>query len=185
MQVVGGTVKGRKLIPPSDRSSRPTSSLVKSAIFNILRPEQVVGVRVLDLFAGTGSLGIEALSRGGNWVDLIEWEINCCNIMRRNLNHMGFSDKSKIYCMPVGQALQTLEEAYQLILMDPPYKLKTLDPVLECLSESSLVETGTVVVVGHSKRQDLKSDYGDMIAVRNRQYGDSWVHFFVKGRTTW
>ena len=178
-------MKGRKLIPPSDRLARPTSSLVKSAIFNILRPEHVVGVRVLDLFAGTGSLGIEALSRGGHWVDLVEKEVNHCNIMRRNLNHMDFNDKAKVYCVPVEEALQTLERAYQLILMDPPYKLKTLDPVLERLAKSSLVEIGAVVVVGHSKRQELKPDYGDMIAVRNRRYGDSLVDFFVKGRATW
>ena len=169
------------MIPPAERSARPTSALVKGAIFNILRPEQVKGVRALDMYAGSGSLGIEALSRGCSWADFVEQAASECAIIRRNLKETGFAHQAKVYCMSVERALETLQGPYGLVLMDPPYKLPTLDPVLEHLAASRLLESDAVVVVGHSKRQELKPNYGDMVAVRSRRYGDSQIHFFAKG----
>ena len=87
--------------------------------------------------------------------------------------------------MSVEKALETLQGIYELVLMDPPYKLTSIDPVLEGLAASVLLERGSVVVVGHSKRQDIKPNYGDLIGMRSRRYGDSQVDFYVKDANTW
>lgn len=184
MRVIGGIAKGRCLESPSVRTARPTSELVRGAIFNILG-ERVVGVKALDIYAGTGALGIEALSRGASWADFVDNDPKQCVVIKRNLESTGFTTMATVHCTDVIKAMDALEGRYDLVLMDPPYKLHTLDPVLEKLAISKLLAEKAVVVVGHSKRQVVKPAYGDMSVAVTRRYGDSQVDFFVKGGATW
>ena len=181
MRVVGGVAKGSRLRGAVVSGVRPTSELVRGAIFNVLGSLDSVSVRALDLFAGTGSLGIEALSRGAVWADFVERHHRQCAVLRENLSSTGFADSAGVYRMAVAKALTSLEGRYQLVLMDPPYRLASLDDVLDALAGSGLLEAGSQVVVGHSKRLALKSAYPDLTMVGSYRYGDSAVDFFEKG----
>lgn len=140
---------------------------------------------MLDLFAGTGSLGIEALSRGVPRADFVESNRRQCQRIRENLQALGFSKDAWVHCKEAAQALRELEGPYQLVLMDPPYRMTDLSTVLGPLGETepakqAALEQGAMVVVGHSKRVQLADSYGALVRTGDRRYGDSMVDFFVK-----
>ena len=180
MRIVSGSAKGRRLKGPAIRDARPTSELVRGAIFNILGPLDSCAVRVLDLFAGSGSLGIEAISRGVQGADFVERSQRQCDRIRENLSHSGLEERSTIYCMEVGPALRSLRGPYQLVLMDPPYKLESLVEIMDSLAGSELLDQRARVVVGHSKRVVLEDGYGELVRSVSRRYGDSVVDFYQR-----
>ena len=180
MRVAGGNEKGRRLAGAVSSRTRATTERVRAAIFNILNPDQYQDGRVLDLFAGTGSLGIEALSHGAGWADFVESDRQQSAVISRNLETTGFASQSHVHRTDVLQALQTLPGHYDLVLLDPPYKMGGLDNLMEKIaSQSGLVVDGGVVIAGHSKREDLKERYGPLRLTSHRQYGDNVVDFFV------
>jgi len=180
MRVAGGNEKGRRLKGAVSSGTRATTERVRAAIFNILDPEQYQGGRVLDLFAGSGSLGIEALSHGAGWADFVERDRRQSAVITSNLETTGFTSQSSVHRMDVMQALLTLPGNYNLVLLDPPYKMGGLDGLLEKIaSQAGLVVDGGVVIAGHSKREDLKDRYGPLRLTSHRQYGDNVVDFFV------
>ncbi len=180
MRVLSGFAGGRPLKGPAIPGARPTSELVRGAIFNVLGPLEGRIVRVLDLFAGTGSLGIEALSRGVGQADFVESNRRQCQRIRENLQGLGLSQGASVHCKEAAQAVRDLPGSYQLVLMDPPYKMTDLSPVLGPLGNSASLEQGAMVVVGHSKRVQLAEGYGSLVRTGDRRYGDSMVDFFVK-----
>jgi 16S rRNA (guanine966-N2)-methyltransferase len=180
MRVAGGNEKGRRLKGAVSPGTRATTERVRAAIFNILDPDQYQGGRVLDLFAGSGSLGIEALSHGAGWADFVEWDRRQSAVITSNLENTGFASQSHVHRLDVMQALQNLSGHYDLVLLDPPYKMGGLDGLLEKIaSQAGLVVDGGVVIAGHSKREDLKEPYGPLRLTSHRQYGDNVVDFFV------
>lgn len=179
--MVGGVAKDKRLRGATIPEARPTSELVRGAIFNILGPLGIVQTRVLDLYAGSGSLGIEALSRGATEADFVERHPRQCAAIRENLATTGFTDKGKVYRMDVLASLSALKGDYQLVLMDPPYKLTTLGETLESLAGSGLLGEGATVVVGHSKRLVLNDRYQSLCLIKNYRYGDSTVDLYEQG----
>ena len=180
MRVAGGIAKGRRLKGAVSSGTRATTERVRAAIFNILNPDQYQGGRVLDLYSGSGSLGIEALSHGAGWADFVEWDRRQSAVITSNLETTGFSAQGRVHRTDVLQALQTLPGNYDLVLLDPPYKMGGLDSLMESIaSQSGLVVDGGVVIAGHSKRVDLKESYGPLQLTSHRQYGDNVVDFFV------
>ena len=180
MRVAGGNEKGRRLKGAVSSGTRATTERVRAAIFNILDPEQYQGGRVLDLFAGSGSLGIEALSHGASSADFVEWDRRQSAVITTNLETTGFTSQSHVHRLDVMQALLTLPGNYNLVLLDPPYKMAGLDGLLgKIASQERLVVDGGVVIAGHSKREDLKERYGPLRLTSHRQYGDNVVDFFV------
>ncbi len=179
MRVVAGTAKGRRLKGTLSPGARPTTERVRAAIFNILSPEQYEAQRVVDLYAGSGSLGIEALSRGAGWADFVERDQRQCEVVRANLDSTGFRQAGRVHCNTVEAALATLPGKYALALMDPPYRLTSLDGVLEAIaSTDGLLEPGATIVIGHSKRLSLSQQYGPLEMVSQRRYGDNAVDFY-------
>jgi 16S rRNA (guanine(966)-N(2))-methyltransferase RsmD len=137
--------------------------------------------RGLDLYAGTGALGIEALSEGGNWVDFVEQNPKCCAMIKENLKRAGFATKGRVYCCSVDKALARLDEKYDLIFLDPPYSDSSLTMILERLFSSALVGMDSTVVVQHSYHLSLASGYGWFSTVRERHYGDTCVSIYQRG----
>lgn len=180
MRVLSGTAKGRRLKGPAISGARPTSELVRGAIFNILGPLDAFPVRALDLFAGTGSLGIEALSRGAQQADFVERDPSQCARVRENLALTGFQGNATVYCVDVRTAMKSLNGPYQLVLMDPPYELQTVGSVLQDLASSALLDPGARVMVGHSKRVSLEEEYLTLVRRAIHRYGDSMVDLFQK-----
>ena len=142
-------------------------------------------MRALDLYAGTGSLGIEALSRGAVWADFVERHPRQCAVLRQNVASTGFTEQAGVHCMSAARAVDVLEGPYHLVLMDPPYRLASLNEVVEGLACSTLLESGARVVVGHSKRVALQGAYQGLTRTRSYPYGDSAVDFFEKGDGRW
>ena len=184
MRVVGGKAKGLRLKGAVSSTTRPTTARVRSAIFNILHGELYQEGRVLDLFAGSGSLGIEALSRGAAWVDFVEWDRRQCQVIRSNLETAGFFSSARVHCSEVLPSLDALTGRYQLVLMDPPYALGDLGAVLARLGEeTSLMVEGGMVVVGHSRFLELPAEIGSLRRVSHRRYGDNVVEFYQLNST--
>ena len=180
MHVAGGLAKGRRLKGAVSSGTRATTERVRAAIFNILDPELFQDGRVLDLFAGTGSLGIEALSYGAGWADFVEWDRRQSAVITANLEATGFTSQAKVHRLDVFQAIESLPGNYDLVLLDPPYKMGGLEGLLEKVaSQPGLVVDSGVVVAGHSKREDLREAYGELKLTSLRRYGDNAVDFFV------
>ena len=181
MRVVGGNAKGKRLKGAVSSGTRATTERVRAAIFNILYGELYQQGRVLDLFAGSGSLGIEALSRGAAWADFVERDHRQCQVIQSNLETTGFSSSARVHCSDVDRSLSMLGGAYQLVLLDPPYALQDLDTLLDRIGEGEeLVARGGTVVVGHSRFLDLRPQYGDLRLNSHRRYGDNVVEFFQR-----
>ena len=182
MRVAGGTARGQRLKGAVIPGVRPTSERARAAIFNVLPPWLLSDARVLDLFAGTGSLGIEALSRGAAWADFVERNRKQCQALQSNLESTGFAGQARTHCADVGRILNSLAGPYNLVLLDPPYKMEKLDEFMETLGAASeLLTQDGVVVVGHSRHVSLRGKYGQLSLYSGRRYGDNLVDFYRRG----
>src|SRR5512145_2444605 len=136
MRVIGGNARGRRLKVPKGRALRPTAARVKEALFNIL-PRDLSGLRLLDLFAGTGNLTIEALSRGADEAIMVDDSAQSGRAIRENLRRLGLTDRVRLWSMPVERALRQLErrhEAFDLIFADPPYGQRLVERTLRIIA---------------------------------------------------
>ena len=180
MRVAGGEARGRRLRGAVAPGVRPTTERVRAAVFNILEPSQYVGKRVLDLFAGSGSLGIEALSRGAAWADFVERDRRQCAVIRENLAAIGYGDVADVRQGDAARTLNRLTGPYSLVLLDPPYRMGAFHGVLEAISGTGgLVAPGAAVVAGHSRQTELRAAYGSLRRVVFRQYGDNAVSIYT------
>jgi 16S rRNA (guanine966-N2)-methyltransferase len=180
MRVTGGKVKGVHLKTVDRHSVRPTTSVVRQAIFSLLDNSAASWRRVLDLYAGSGSLGIEALSRRAEWVDFVDYRKRCCETLRANLQKIGELDRTHVYCCSVSKALGFLEGKYDIILIDPPYSDPTINDLLTNLARSKVVGDDSTIVLCHGNRFPLESDYDALHLVRQRRYGDTFVFIYQK-----
>ena len=146
---------------------------IKEALFSTLASLGVAPRRVLDLYAGSGSVGIEALSRGAEWVDFVEQNGAACAVIRDNLASTRFTDHARVHQVPVAAFLSRVREPYDFVIMDPPYADPQIIATLEALGDSCAVIDGTIVVVGHSPRVSLPDEVAGLQRVRLRCHGDS------------
>lgn len=180
MRVVAGRAKGHHLKVPKGTGTRPATDLVRGAIFSILETMVSDWSRVLDLFSGSGALGIEALSRGADWVDFVEQEPRCCSIIRQNLERTKLAGQAHVYCCSVAKALSFLEEEYNIILMDPPYADESIGEIIQQLAASQLVGKESIVVVTHSPHLTLNPSYAPLTMLKERRHGDSCIAIYQK-----
>jgi len=180
MRVIAGTAKGHRLKAPKRSATRPATDIVKGAIFSIL--ENITGDwdRVLDLFSGSGGLGIEALSRGAGWVDFVERAPQCCAIIRENLEKTKLAERAHVYCCNVTKAFSFLDKEYGIILIDPPYSDSSIGDILEQLAISGMVGEHTTVVVTHSPHLSLAPAYSPFKMVKEHRHGDSCISIYRK-----
>ena len=182
LRVSAGSVKGQRLIGTLSVQARPTTERVKAAIFNIISERVYMGNRVLDLYAGSGSLGIEALSLGADWSDFVEKNNRQCSVIEGNLARTGFQEKSKVYRGDSEKLLEVLRGPYSLVLLDPPYKMNGLMNIVEKISQTpGLISEDSFVVVGHSRHVELPEKVGGLSLKSHRKYGDNVVDFFGQG----
>jgi len=190
MRVIGGTAKGRQLKGPPGNTTRPMTDKLKMSLFNILTPMGIGGERVLDLYAGSGSLGIEMLSRGAEWADFVEQNAQVCRVIQDNLNTTRLADRARIHQMPVSRFLSwkgggPLDRAlqYDIIVLDPPYADPTIPDTLEALAVSPVLAPDGLVVIGHANRVKLADEYcqGRIRRVRLRAMGDSAFSIYEAG----
>jgi 16S rRNA (guanine966-N2)-methyltransferase len=179
VRVIAGERRGFQLKGPAGRFTRPMADKIRGALFSMLASLGVEPDRVLDLYAGTGGIGIEALSRGAEWADFVEQNAAAAAVVRDNLAHTRYTDASRLFQEPVSSFLSRAERTpadtrgYDLIIMDPPYADPELIPTLERVGRSPLVESATVLVIGHSPRVTLPERAGRLERIRERCHGDS------------
>jgi 16S rRNA (guanine966-N2)-methyltransferase len=178
MRVIAGKAKGLRLKRPAVRHLRPTSDLVRGAIFDILGSLGADSTRVLDLYAGSGALGIEALSRGARRCDFVEQDRAACTIIRENLALAGFRERGRVHCLPVEKALARLEGPYDLVLVDPPYEDEGAVAVVDRLAGSPLVGPGSTLVVEHPWRRLPADQWGPFTLVSRKRHGDTGVSIY-------
>ena len=188
MRIIAGVFKGRRLAPVKGRV-RPTAAKVREAVFSILGPA-MAGLRVLDLFAGTGALGIEALSRGAAEGVFVEDHPESLKVLRRNLEDLDLADRTTVWPLPVAAALKKLAgrgERFGLAFLDPPYGGGDAAAALTALASLNLLLPGARVVVEHSRRESLPEACGALTRLEVRRYGDTQVAFYLylsEGRTS-
>ncbi len=174
MRVITGSAKGHKLKGPPDIGTRPMMDRVKESLFAILSGYEVIEGRVLDLFAGTGSLGIELLSRGAEWADFVEQRREVCTVIRANLGHTKLASRARVHQMPAERFIAGgVVEPYAIIVMDPPYRSPAIEATIEALAVSNLVRNETILVVGHWPRLSLRESYGSFQLLTSRRIADS------------
>ena len=182
MRVIGGSAGGRRLTPPRDRSIRPTADRVKEALFNILGGlcSGFDGLRVLDIFAGTGNLGIEALSRGAVQAVFVDSSREAVQVIRGNLSQLGFAASALVIQKEALAALKSLEatgDRFDIVFLDPPYTRGLTEKVLDHLASSPLVDDATIVVAESSAKEMLPQGFGQLCMFDRRVYGDTALMF--------
>jgi 16S rRNA (guanine966-N2)-methyltransferase len=175
MRVVGGDLGGRVLRAPPGSGTRPTSEKVREAIFNIVDAR---GARVLDLFAGSGALGIEALSRGATHVTFVERSGAALKALTANLDELGIGDRALVIA---GDALRIAARQpaapWQLVLVDPPYRSDLAVRAIGAIPTEHLAP-GAVVVIEHDRRNAPPDTLGSLLRQDQRRYGDTLVSFY-------
>src|SRR3990172_4135728 len=179
MRVIAGRAKGHRLAGPAKGgATRPTSDLVRGAIFSALVSLGADLSRTLDLYAGSGALGIEALSRGAASCDFVEKDARACASIRQNLSRTGFEAQGEVIRAPVERALERLSGPYTLVLADPPYADEAAS-VLEGLAERGLVVAGsTTLVLEHSSREEAPERLAGLAQVKTLRHGDTAVSLY-------
>lgn len=175
MRVITGSAKGRRLKAPSGLGTRPMLDRVKESLFSVLEGYGAIRGRVLDLYAGTGSLGIECLSRGADWADFVEQNGSVCRIIQHNLEHTGLNDKGRVVCMPVTRYLRggLHKSTYDIIIMDPPYADPSIESTIQTLVQLHPFSQEGLLIVGHSPRVELADGYEPCERIKFRRLGDS------------
>ncbi len=184
MRVIAGKARRLTLKTVPGMETRPTTDRIKETLFNMLQP-RMAGCRFLDLFAGSGGIGIEALSRGASEAVFVEKNREACSCIRENLSFTKLSDSGKLLTMDVLQALRSLEGSgsFDVIFMDPPYRQELEKHVLEYLETSSLCDEDTLVIV----EADLPTDFSYLesmgyILLKSKEYKTNKHVFLQKGK---
>jgi len=167
------------LIGPKNASIRPTSDRIKESIFNILRNE-VIEKKVLDLFSGTGSLGIEALSRGAKKVFFVEKGRRGIRIIQRNLAQCGMVNQSEIIPKDVNRAIGILQrrgESFDIVFMDPPYEKGLIQRTLKKLNTHRIHHEDSILVIQHARREPLSEKIDGWTLITQRRIGDTILSF--------
>jgi 16S rRNA (guanine(966)-N(2))-methyltransferase RsmD len=183
MRVIAGTCRGRVLFAPPGLTTRPTSDRVKEALFSILTSRiNFTDISVLDISAGSGSLGIEALSRGAGSCCFIESNLAVKVILEKNILNTCCKERSKVVTMGAIKALHTLaglHQRFDLVLFDPPYSSDLYKHVPELLDNLALLAPGGILVAECSARNPLPVSYGSLKRFDRRVYGETSLEFFA------
>ncbi len=182
MRIIGGKYKGHQLVNFSASHIRPTTDRVKESLFNILMHE-IDGARVLDLFSGTGNLGIEALSRGAIWVSFVENHRQSLNLIHRNLEKLKITEDYDIHGKEVLSYLKKYEgPAFDIILIDPPFTKSMAHEVMQVLAQSSVFKETSLIAIESSGSEKLEDIYEKLYRYDQRDYGDKKLSLFeVRG----
>ncbi len=176
MRVITGSVRGKKLSVLEGKDVRPTTDKVKEAIFSIIQFE-LPGAKVLDLFAGSGQLGIEAISRGADKAFFVDKAKASINIITENISATGFEEKSKVIFMDSLDYLKSSTEKFDIAFLDPPYNHGILEQVLPLL-ESHMNEGGRIICE-HEQRLILPEKIGSMYLKKKYKYGKIEVSQYI------
>lgn len=177
MRVIGGTAKGQPLKSLPGENTRPTLDRVKESMFNMIQLH-IFEAKVLDLFGGSGALGIEALSRGGKFAHFVEEHRGSISVIQENLGKTRLKEKSRILSMDFRRALETLKsegQSFDLIFLDPPYGKGLEKEALELIAEKELLAPGGLIIIEQDKGESLEVSGEAYIVWKEKKYGNTFV----------
>ena len=183
MRIISGNFKGKKILPPKDKLTRPLKDLTKESIFNILKHSKLLNVElessnILDLFSGIGSFGLECLSRGAKNVTFLESYADVLSVLKKNINNLNQQNQTKVIEKDIfsENTFKLLNDKFDIIFMDPPYKEKKLSFLLNTITKLELLNTdGIIIIHRHKKEEDDLPKEFNLILEKN--YGISKIMF--------
>ncbi len=178
MRIIAGSERGRRLESPEGRTARPTLDRVRENLFNILMP-RLENALFLDLFAGTGAIGLEALSRGAARAVFVESDDQMLAVLRRNMALCKFEDRAAVYRLRLPMGMSVLGGPYDLVFADPPWNHTGYGELLETLSREGLVREGGWIVLESAAKTPPPETGGPWTAFRRKQYGETMLTFYA------
>ena len=179
MRVITGKARGVTLKTPEGMQTRPTTDRVKEALFSIIQFE-IPGARVLDLFGGTGQLGIEALSRGAKAATFVDASDAACRLIRENLRRTRFEQEGRVVKSDYLSYLTRCKEIYQIIFLDPPYAEVFLENALKCITEIDILQSGGIIVAERPLGKELPWDFQGFTRSKDYKYGNTLLTLYRK-----
>lgn len=183
MRIISGDLKGRRLVSPAGRITRPTADRIRESIFNIIGP-RLPDLRVLDLFAGTGAMGIEALSRGARTAVFIENDNTALAALHQNIAALNLSGRCRVISLDIENHIEKFLSAsvsgmtpYDLVFMDPPYAARHIGSTLFALACSDSLGPGARIVVEHSRQEPIPPVPDGLVLSDQRRFGKTLVSF--------
>ncbi len=183
MRIVAGVSKGRRLVSPKDNRIRPTSDRVKEAVFNIIG-FNVANSHVLDLFAGTGSLGLEALSRGAEFATFVDNNAKSIEILKQNIRLLGFEERSEVFMINASDAVTEFgrsNRTFDIIFIDPPYMENLYEITLSSIARYGIIKKRGLVIVEHLSAFCFSEMSHELTLIKNKRYGSTSISIFTKG----
>jgi len=179
LRIIGGDLKGRRIVTVRGSMTRPTADRLREAIFNILYT-RVQGSVVLDVFAGTGAMGIEALSRGAEYAVFVDNNKNASSVIKKNITSCEIEDKTTIIKRDALKRLdwiKSIKPWFNIVFMDPPYNRNFIKPSLESLVKSQLLKQKAYIIIEHSYSEIISEEIKAFTTIDQRKYGKSMVTF--------
>ena len=179
MRVISGIARGTVLKTPDGMLTRPTADRVKEALFSIIQFD-LPGAKVLDLFGGTGQLGIEALSRGAACAVFVDAQKSACMLIRENLKRAHLEEKAKVVCSDYADFLKKSGETYDIILLDPPYAEKFLENALKMITEIDILQSGGIIVTERPANKELDLEFSGFTSSKDYKYSSTILAIYRK-----
>ena len=179
MRVISGKARGVALKTPEGMHTRPTTDRVKEAMFSIIQFD-LPGTTVLDLFAGTGQLGIEALSRDAKFAYFIDEREDACKLIRENLRRTKLDNQAQVIRSDYMAFLRNCRTKFDIILLDPPYAEVFLENSLKMITEIDILQTGGIIVAEHPLEKEIHLDFPGYIRSRDYKYGKTLLTIYRK-----
>lgn len=179
MRVISGKARGISLMTPKGELTRPTADRVKEALFSIIQFD-LPGAKVLDLFGGTGQLGIEALSRGANHAVFVDSREEACRLIKENLKRTKLESDAAVVRSDYLQYLQRCKEQFDIIILDPPYAEVFLENALNIITQIDILQTGGIIVAERPLGKDLPLDFAGFTRSKDYKYGQILLTLYRK-----
>ncbi len=179
MRVISGTARGISLKTPDGLATRPTADRVKEAMFSILQFD-LPGAAVLDLFGGTGQLGIEALSRGAKSAVFVDEQESACRLIKENLKRTNFQDMAFVKRSDYMSYLKNCTEKYNIIFLDPPYAEVFLENSLNLITEIDILQSSGIIVTERPLGKDLPCEFSGYQRSKDYKYGNTLLVLYRK-----
>ncbi len=181
MRIISGSRRGHKLFEFDGQDVRPTTDRVKESVFNLIQ-SYVPGARVLDMFAGSGALSFEAISRGADSAILIDCDANSVALIKKNIKSLGFEDTCTVLKSSCFDYIKTAFTKFDIIFLDPPYNKGFIEPALSAISDSGILSESGIIVL-ESDNTDFRNDFAGLEMIKQKRYGRTFITIY-KGNDT-
>ena len=175
LRIIGGSFKGRILKTPKGPSTRPTQGMLRESVFNICQNE-IAGARFLDLFAGSGAMGFEALSRGASHATMIESNRSALSTIRENIALLQVASQTTVIPFDALQAMKRLPSPFEVIYVDPPYSKPSFAYIEALLTRNLLAPNGTLFLEERKSAQPIAPSFPELILIGTRRFGEAILH---------